>query len=188
MTEKVSDETVRKSIMKALYSNDPDMLLHVIEVEAASTEYENVRENYLKLHGYFEKNKDGVVPYQQRGLSIPPPPDGKEYRRMGSCESNIFTIIGNRMKGRRASWSINGGNNLARLLCLKYTGRLDVMLNNLSATVLPERYAEEVTVEMSVAKTPQREGKGYDGFHHVSIPSTQKWLKDIAALKPLSKL
>jgi len=188
VTEKVSDETARKSIMKALYSNDPDLLLHVIEVEAGSTEDENARENYLKLHSYFEKNKDGIVPYQQRGLPIPPPPEGKEYRRMGACESNIFTMIGNRMKGRRASWSIKGGNNLARLLCLKHTGRLGEMLENLSTTVLPERYAEAITVEMSAAKTPQREGKGYDGFHHASIPSTQKWLKELAALKPLSRL
>jgi len=137
---------------------------------------------------YFAKNKDGIVPYQQRNLAIPQPPDGKEYRRMGACESNIYTIIGKRMKGGRASWSIAGGNNLARLLCLKHTGKLGKMLKELSTTVLPERYAEEITVEMSAAKSPQREGKGYDGFQQASIPSAQKWLKDIAALKPLSSL
>jgi len=188
VTEKVSDETAKKTIMKALYSNDPDLLLHVIEVEALSTDDEEARENYLKLHGYFEKNKDGIVPYQQRGINIPPPPEGKEYRRMGGCESNIYTIIGNRMKGGRANWSINGGNNLARLLCLKFTGKLTEVLTNLSATVLPERYAEETIVMLSAAKAPLREGKGYDGFHQALIPSSQKWLKSIASLKPLSSL
>jgi len=188
VTETVADEAARKNIMKALYSNDPELLLHVIEVEAASTDDEAVRENYMRLHGYFEKNKDGIVPWQQRGLDIPAAPEGKEYRRMGACESNIYTIIGNRMKGGRANWSIDGGNNLARLLCLKFTGKLTGVLANLSAMVLPERYSEEVKVEFSAAQIPQREGKGYNGFRQASIPSDQKWLKDIASLKPLSSL
>jgi hypothetical protein len=188
MTERVSDKAVRKTMMEALYSNDPDLLLHVIEVEAMSTDDEITRENYLKLHGYFSKNKDGIVPYDQRGLDIPPPPDGKEYRRMGACESNIYTIIGNRMKGGRANWSIEGGNNLARLLCSKFTGKLADDLRSLGVAVLPERYAEEITVAMSAAKSPLREGSGYNGFHQALIPSSLKWLKDIAALKPLSSL
>jgi hypothetical protein len=181
----VSDPEGRKRIMKLLYDKDIDLLLHVIEVEALSADDEKDRENYLKLLGYFQKNKDGLVPYQQRGLDIPEAPEGKEYRRMGSMESNIFTIIGNRMKGGRASWSIAGGNNLSRLLCLKFTGKLRDVLNSLSATVLPERYAEEITVEMSATKAPLREGKGYNGFHQALIPSTLKWLKDIAAIKPV---
>lgn len=49
ITEKVSDEAVRKTIMQALYSNDPELLLHVIEVEAISTDDEMQRENYMKL-------------------------------------------------------------------------------------------------------------------------------------------
>jgi hypothetical protein len=116
---------------------------------------------------------------------MPKAPEGKEYRRMGAMESNIFTIIGNRMKGGRACWSINGGNNLARLLCLKHTHRLAEALERLSSCVLPERYAEEIAVEYSAAKVPDNEGKGYNGYHQVLIPSTQKWLKEIAKIKPL---
>ena len=185
ITQHVNDPNARKLITKTLYSKDIDLLLHVIEVEAASTEDEKARKNYLKLYTYFQNNRDGLIPYHRRGLEIPEAPVGKVYRRMGAAESNIFTIIGNRMKGRRHCWSIDGGNNLARLLCLKHTGRLRGILDNLSATVLPERYAEEITVEMSAAKVPLHEGKGYSGFHQALIPSSQKWLKDIAAIKPV---
>jgi len=185
VTEYVCDPAARERIKELLYSDDIELLLHVIEVEALSADDEKERENLLKLLGYFRNNKDALVPYYRRGLEIPDPPEGKEYRRMGAMESNIFTIIGNRMKGRRHNWSIAGAENMARLLCLKYTDKLRGLIDNLSIVVLPERYAEEVKVEFSAAKIPQREGKGYNGFNQALIPSTQKWLKEIAALKPL---
>jgi len=184
ITRHVPGPDTRDLITKTLYSKDIDLLLHVVEVEANSAEDEKAREDYLKLHTYFQNNRDGLIPYHRRGLDIPEPPEGKEYRRMGAAESNIFTIIGNRMKGRRHCWSIEGGNNLARLLCLKHTGRLRGILDSLSATVLPERYAEEITVEMSVAKVPLYEGKGYSGFHQAMIPATHKWLKEMVKIKP----
>jgi hypothetical protein len=181
----VSDPGAREMITEIMYSKDIDLLLHVIEVEALSTDDDEERKKLSELLRYFANNKEGLVPCHRRGLDIPKPPEGKLYRRMGAMESNIFTIIGNRMKGRRANWSIKGGENLARLLCLKHTGRLIGVLNNLGACILPERYAEEITLGYSAAKVPQHEGKGYNGFHHAFIPSSQKWLKDIAKIKPL---
>jgi hypothetical protein len=185
VTECVTNGEARETIVEARRTMDIVLLLHVIEVEAASTDDEKEREGYLKLYSYYNNNRDGLVPYYRRGLDIPDPPEGKEYRRMGAMESNVYTLIGNRMKGGRANWSIDGGNNLARLLCRKHTGRLRGVLDSLSAAALPGRYAEEVAVVMSAAKSPQREGKGYDGFHQAMIPSTQKWLKSIAAIKPV---
>jgi len=85
------------------------------------------------------------------------------------------------------SWSIQGGANLARLLCLKHTGRLRSVLASLSATILPEQYSEEIITGMSAKKTPKREGKGYNGFHQMLIPSSQKWFKNLAATRPVYK-
>jgi hypothetical protein len=181
----VSDPNARKILKSLLYSKQTDLLLDAIEAYSNSTEDEKEQENYLKLLGYFQNNRDGLIPCHRRGLDIPEPPEGKVYRRMGAMESNIFTIIGNRMKGRRFCWSIDGGNNLARLLCLKTTGKLADTLRGLSSLVLPERYAYEIEVKMSAAKVPLREGKGFDGFHQMRIPSSMPWLKDIAALRPI---
>ena len=181
----VSDPEVRDRITELLYAKEIDLMLHVIEVEALSTNDEDEREKYMTLHTYFSNNKEGLVPVNRRGLIIPAPMDGKEYRSMGCMESNIYTIIGNRMKGGRACWSIKGGNNLARLLCLKHTRRLGTALKNLGTCLLPERYSEEIVVTYSAAKVPPHEGKGYNGFKQTLIPSSQKWLKDIAAIKPL---
>jgi len=184
VTTYVSDMEARKRITDVMHSNDIDLLLHVIESEALSIADEDEQEKYMKLYNYFSNNKDGMIPIHRRGLKIPPAPEGKEYRNMGCMEGNIFTIIGNRMKGRRACWSIKGGNNLARLLCLKHTQRLFGALESLTTCVLPERYVEEVTVTYSAAKVPQHEGKGYNGFHQVLIPAKQKWLKNLASIKP----
>ena len=95
-------------------------------------------------------------------------------------ESNIFTIIGNRMKGGRAYWSIDGSNNLARLLTLKHTKKLHETLDSLANWVLPAKYAEEVTVKMIPRQIPMQSGKGYEGRHAASFPGTPtyKWLRE----------
>jgi len=187
ITRNVSNPEVRETITELLYAKEIDLTLHVIEVEALSSNDDDERDKYMALHTYLSNNREELVPVNRRGLIIPAPPEGKEYRSMGCMESNIYTIIGNRMKGGRACWSINGGNNLARILCLKHTHRLSTVMKSLSTCVLPERYVEEVAIKSnySAAMIPQREGKGYNGFKQTLISSSQKWLKDIAALKPL---
>ena len=107
-------------------------MLDFIETLSNSVEDEAEAEGLHTLHAYFTNNKDGLVGYHRRRLKLPEPPEGKVYRRLGAMESNVFTIIGNRMKGGRACWSIDGGNNLARLLTLKHTKKLHETLDSLT--------------------------------------------------------
>jgi len=181
----VSDLDARKNILNLLHSKKIDLLLTVIEAYSDSTMDESERENYLQLYSYFSSNKDGLIPYHRRGFSLPKPPDGKVYRRLGAMESNIFTIIGNRMKGRRACWSIAGGDNLARILCRKHTGRLSDALENLDKSALPERYAAEVQIALSASRVPKRVGVGYNGFQRADTLPSQKWLRDFLSYEPL---
>jgi len=169
-----------------LYTKQIDSLLGCIEgyincLDDTVEEEAAEKENLEKLYTYFFNNKDGLIPWHRRGLDIPKPPEGKEYRRMGCMESNIFTIVGNRMKGHRTLWSIKGGNNLARLLCLKHTGKLTDTLENLSSVCLPLEYVEEVIVKMTAAKAPKSDGKGYEPVHGGAFPAfpEYKWLRDI---------
>lgn len=184
----VKDDDMREQIMELLYTKDIDGLLIYIEACSNSMEDESECENLLSLLTYFTNNKDGLVPCHRRGLNLPEPPEGVEYRHMGCMESNVFTLIGNRMKGRRSCWSIDGGNNLARLLCLKTTGRLSQALNSLTKFVLPEKYAEEIMVTLSAKKVPLCEGKGYNGFKKMDIPSSMQWLKKFSDFAPLSEI
>ena len=181
------DPETRNAMLKALYSKETDYLLTYIETLADSGLEEKQEEALRELFAYFTNNKDGLIGYNRRGLALPEPPEGKVYRRLGAMESNIFSIIGNRMKGRRKCWSIEGGNNLAMLLCLKATGKLHSTLQSL-ASVMPERYAEEVISGLSSAKVKESAGKGYNGFDSAALPASQKWLKAIVGLRPLSEL
>ena len=184
ITAYVSDKKARDTIRQILYTNDVDFLLTVIQAYVDSTEDKEEKKNYQQLLTYFTLNKDGLVPIHQRDLRLPEPPEGKVYRFLGAMESNVFSI-GKRMKGRRASWSIKGANNLARLLCLKNTGRLSEFLKHLGTCVIPEHYADEVVIKTSATNIPKEVGKGYNGFRQTLIPSNQKWFKDLASVKPV---
>jgi hypothetical protein len=53
---------------------------------------------------------------------------------------------------------------------------------------MPEKYAEEVLSVLSSSKIKESVGKGYNGFDAATIPTSQKWLKAIAALKPITDI
>ena len=183
----VKNPEMREQMIEFLYNKDIDTLLDYIEACANSVEEKQEQENLETLWLYFTNNKDGLVPCHRRGLNLPEPPEGIEYRRMGAMESNIFTLIGNRMKGRRACWSLKGGNNLARLLCLKATKKLSETLQNLTTVALPVQYSEEIITILTPSKVAKSVGKGYNGYQKSLAPPTldYKWLRDIGAVRSL---
>jgi len=183
----VKDKEARKTIFKLLYGKQIGDALLCIDTLANSAEDEEESEALRGLYEYFSNNMDGLIPYHRRGLKLPEPPPGKVYRRCGAMESNIFTIIGNRMKGKRRNWSIAGGDNMARLLCLRTTGRLHEA-SKCFASVIGERYTKEVIAELSAAGIGPRVGTGYNGFTMADVPTLLPWLKDMAKLRPLSEL
>lgn len=56
------------------------------------------------------------MPYQSQGLELPDPPEGLEYRNMGTMENHVWSVIAKRMKHGHRSWSRRGGNHLAKIL------------------------------------------------------------------------
>lgn len=183
--EYVSDPDLRKLMLDLLYDKNIDLLLGVIEASVNSTMDPEEQEKRQKLFSYFSNNKDGLVSYYRRGDNVPPVNAGLKPARCGSMESNIFTLIGNRMKGRRACWSIRGADNLAALLCLKHTERLSAVLSTLGPIVPQD--VEPVAIGLSSAKVPERVGKGYNGFTHAALPD-MPWFKEILEMKSLAKM
>ena len=183
--EYVNDPELQDLMIDLLYAKDIDKLLAVIEASVNSTIEPDEQEKRQRLLDYFSNNKEGLIPYYRRGEKMPPVNEGLAPARCGSMESNIFTLIGNRMKGRRACWSIRGADNLAALLCLKHTGRLADVLTTLGPIVLADY--DPMPVGFRPREVPERVGKGYNGFKHATIPDIPG-AKEMLGMKSLAKM
>lgn len=152
------------NIMKLFHENKIDEALEYIDTLANSMPDENQEKKLRELYAYLKNNYEGLIPYANR-VDIGEPPEGLTYRTMGVMENNIGVVIADRMKGRRANWSIEGARNLSAILCEKHSGTLDNLLSDYFHTGIPEKLFEESIIEpvLSSNKTPTVDGNGYEG-------------------------
>jgi len=136
-------------------------LLVYIKGISELAEEETEKKKLKELYEYFNSNKEGLLPYQERGLNLPTPPKGLEYRNLGTMEHHVCDGAAKRMKHQKASWSKAGAANLGRILCKKVCGNLYDTITTLSRAVLPERYIETIEDTLSSAKAPKKDGRGY---------------------------
>lgn len=110
------------------------------------------------LYSYLSNNLEGLKPYHLRGLDIPAPPEGLEYRHLGTMEHNICDVLALRMKGRKMSWSISGANNLAKLLAERASGMLYERLNGLLQGSVTTDSLEEIleVIQLSAAEVNKK--------------------------------
>ena len=188
----VNDKNARKLLFDAIGEKDVEKALDIINVLAASEQDEKAQKRLVELHGYFNNNKDIILTWQERGIKLPDPPEGITYRELGVQESSNCSLITQRMKNRRGSWSERGGDNMAMLLCFRNTIGLDAIMG-----ALPEPGPDIAWVEpLSASKTPQYDGKGYGAewlyakmpFEQAFKTNGQEAIKNMVRLRPLSEL
>ena len=63
---------------------------------------------------------------------------------MGTMENHIWSIIARRMKHNHTSWSIRGGNHLAKILAKKCAGKLYEVTEQLKIPVFEKEKLEEI--------------------------------------------
>ena len=158
---KVRDKDERNKIMLLLKDKKVDATLEYIKVLSDKTLDFKENERLTELYTYLSNNKEGLIPYQQRGLNIPTPPEGVVYRNLGTMEHQICDIIAQRMKNGKASWSKSGAEKLSKILTLRATKKLTQKITGISTMILPETYVEEVQEILSAAKAPKKDGHGY---------------------------
>lgn len=187
ITECVRDPEFAALLRTHLYNKDIDLLLDCIEAQINSltdaVEIEKMRE----LQRYYTENKDSLLGYYDRDIPIPETrePGVIHHARLGSMESNVFTLIGNRMKGRRACWSENGANNLAILLCQKHTTGFENLFAKLPELPDPEPEFVDTLPLLGSSKIAKKEGKGYELPHQLTVSGASGWLSGF--LKELTK-
>ena len=172
-----------------MYDNKIEDLLTCIEAQINSTEDKAEQDGLRELLTYYTENKNAMTGPYERDLPIPETrePGVIHHARLGSMESNIFTLIGNRMKDRRCCWSIQGANHLASLLCLKHTSGLGGLFSALEPIPASEMPWTDTGNPISASKMPATSGRGPECYNRTSLPNIP-WLKDIVSYLSFSDL
>ena len=161
--EKLHDERARKAVLGLLEEEKIDEMFQYLEIYKDSLSEEEEIADAADLLRYYENNREGLLPYQSQGLKLPEPPKGLEYRNMGTMENHVWSVIARRMKHNHTSWSVRGGNHLAKILAKKCSGKLKDVTRGLEHPVFEEAKIEELCGEILMpAKAPRKDGKGYE--------------------------
>ena len=188
----VRDKGDKDLLYKAIRKKDVEKVLSLICEFALDAQNETELKKLVKLYSYFHSNKDSMLTWKERGIELPTPPEGITYRGMGVQESSNCSLITQRMKHRRGSWSENGGNIMAEVLCFRNTVGLDAILG-----ILPDPPPVEPQAEpLSAAKAPQHDGRGYGAdWLHAEMPFEDVFrthgreaIRNMLRMRPLSQL
>ena len=151
------------AIHELLDTQELDRLFEYLEIYKNSLENDDEIEKAERLITYFKNNREGLIPYSEKGLNLPENKDGLIYRNMGTMENHIWSIIAKRMKHNHTSWSIKGGNNLAKILAKKCSGRLNEVASKLKLPVFDGYVVKQIEKEiLSASKIKKKTGKGYE--------------------------
>ena len=61
-------------------------------------------------------------------------------------EHNICDVLVQRMKGRKMSWSINGADNLAKILSEKFSNKLFDIVDKIYRSIIQKEIVESINV------------------------------------------
>ena len=186
----VKNPELAGQLRQLLYAGEISALLERLETALNETTDEQEKESLEELLGYYKENKDALTRYYDQGIEIPPTsqPGIVHHARLGSMESNIFTLIGKRMKGRRACWSVRGGNHLALLLSRRNSVCAEDFFAELPPLPEPETTEpEDAGTPLSAAQIPETLGKGGQCYRHATLPN-ETWLKRLTAYRPFIDL
>ena len=160
--EKIHNKQAQKDILDLLQEEKIEEVFHYLELYKNSLSEDAEIEDAEELTGYYENNREGLLPYQSQGLELPENPEGLEYRNMGTMENHVWSVIAKRMKHNHTSWSKRGGNHLAKILAKKCSGKLYEVTEKLKRPIFEEEKVEELYGEILMsAKAPKKDGKGY---------------------------
>ena len=152
-----------EAVLELLREEEIEEVFRYLEIYRNSLSDDDEIQDVEELIRYYENNREGLLPYQSQGLDLPEPPEGLEYRNMGTMENHVWSVIAKRMKHGHRSWSRRGGNHLAKILAKKCSGKLYEVTERLRSPVFEEEKVEELYGEILMsAKVPKKEGKGYE--------------------------
>lgn len=161
---KLKEKEAQEAVTGLFEAGKMDEMLEYIRIYADSVENNDGTDrrssNAKKLYEYLSGNKEGLLPYQERGIKIPEAKPGIVYKNMGVQENQNCTTITLRMKHRRMRWSVNGANNMAKALYRKENRELTDTIGRYTDGLVLTMQMQETVRPLSAAKAPKKDGKG----------------------------
>lgn len=161
---KLKEKEAQKEVTELFEAGKMEEMLEYIRIYADSVDSNDRTDkrssNAKKLYEYLSNNKEGLLPYQERGIKIPEAQPGIVYKNMGVQENQNCTTITLRMKHRRMRWSENGANNMAKALYRKENRELADTIERYTDGLVFTMQMQEIVQTLSAAKAPKKDGKG----------------------------
>lgn len=161
---KLKEKEAQEAVWELFESERIEEMFEYLRIYADSVASEDETDkrssNALKLYEYLWNNRDGLLPYQKRGIPLPEPPAGIVYKNMGVQENQNCTVITMRMKNRRMRWSEKGANNMGKALYRKENRELIETIDRYTDGLIFTAKMQEIIEVLSAAKAPKKDGKG----------------------------
>ena len=188
--ECVKNRDHAEQIAEELYKGDYDGLLEFIEALQNSVDDDKEIEGLKELYSYYSENREALPGYYDRGIEIPETraPGEIHHARLGSMESNVFTLIGNRMKGRRRNWSIDGANHLASILCAYHTAGFENLFADLPAQPIKEPEWMDTGRPLTPREIGEYTGRGFEYPAAAETTGGPVFLREIAKVAGIGDL
>jgi len=197
---KVSDKKAQKQLLKLFRESKIDEGLEtIVNMMILTDENDNAFKKLTELYDYLVHNREGLVPYKSRdNIILPTPPEGIEYRQLGTMEHNICDVLAQRMKGRKMSWSINGADNLSKILSEKFSNRLFDTVDKIYRNIIPSEVIDNIVTKLPLtvfqANKEVKNCKIYKcssasiPYSDASVTLGRKVIRDLCGLKIFSDI
>ena len=143
---------------------NPEKMLENIQIYAASVESPDEKDKSsqkaLELYKYLDKHREGLLPYDKRGIETEAPPEGVIYKKMNVQESQNCTVITLRMTHRRMRWSVKRASNLVKVLYRKENRELIETIERYTHGIIFTMQMQESVETLSAEKAPKKREKG----------------------------
>lgn len=115
------------------------------------------------LYRYLTNNIDGLPRWQEQLMALGivlQAPEGQTYKNMGVQENQNCSLITNRMNGRKMRWSVEGADNLAKIIYTRENEDLEKIIEKYDGVIiLPDDYEKEIQI-LSADKVQKVIGSG----------------------------
>lgn len=171
----ILDKNIQHIVLNHFSNKKMDDMLDTIETYINSLD-DGKKNKEIKLannlYSYLSNNYDGLLPWQDQVEKIPDAPEGVTYKNMGVQENQNCSLVCMRMKGRKMRWSVDGANNLVKIIYRNANGDLDELIeNNKNKINVPINIDYDYVLSSSGVKERVGKGSKYFELFNSSLPA-----------------